>query len=100
MLKKLMIFLLVVLLAQYFWPEQQHPIESDINVTPLEQQASVSLNPEPKQVASPFRCDGRQHCSQMTSKAEAEFFLANCPNTKMDGDNDGVPCERQFAEKW
>lgn len=40
-----------------------------------------------------FRCDGRKYCSQMTSRAEAEFFVRNCPNTKMDGDNDGVPCE-------
>ncbi|WP_220183725.1 excalibur calcium-binding domain-containing protein [Marinobacterium marinum] len=40
-----------------------------------------------------FRCDGRQHCSQMTSRAEAEFFIRNCPNTKMDGDRDGIPCE-------
>lgn len=40
-----------------------------------------------------FRCDGRQHCSQMTSRAEAEFFIRNCPDTKMDGDSDGIPCE-------
>ncbi|PNE01845.1 cold-shock protein [Alcanivorax sp. MD8A] len=40
-----------------------------------------------------FRCDGRLHCSQMTSRAEAEFFTKNCPNTKMDGDRDGIPCE-------
>jgi len=46
------------------------------------------LNPQ-------FRCDGRIHCSQMTSCAEATYFLRNRPNTKMDGDNDGIPCERQ-----
>ena len=40
-----------------------------------------------------FTCDGRQHCSQMTSRAEAVFFINNCPNTKMDGDRDGDPCE-------
>lgn len=40
-----------------------------------------------------FTCDGRQHCSQMTSRAEADFFTKHCPNTKMDGDNDGIPCE-------
>ena len=40
-----------------------------------------------------FKCDGRQHCSEMTSRAEAEFFIRNCPDVKMDGDNDGVPCE-------
>tara|TARA_R110001599_G_scaffold53459_2_gene149277 strand:- start:241 stop:489 length:249 start_codon:yes stop_codon:yes gene_type:complete len=47
-----------------------------------------------QQPAYNFSCDGRQHCSQMRSRAEAEFFVRNCPNTKMDGDNDGVPCER------
>jgi hypothetical protein len=47
--------------------------------------------------ASPFKCDGRQHCSQMSSCAEAKFFLANCPGTKMDGDGDGIPCEEQFC---
>ena len=42
-----------------------------------------------------FKCDGRQHCSQMRSCAEAKFFIDNCPNTKMDGDNDGKPCEKR-----
>lgn len=40
-----------------------------------------------------FNCDGRQYCSQMTSRAEAEYFTKYCPNTKMDGDGDGTPCE-------
>lgn len=44
-----------------------------------------------------FRCDGRQHCSQMTSCEEARYFLANCPNVKMDGDRDGEPCEEQWC---
>ncbi|WP_330165198.1 excalibur calcium-binding domain-containing protein [Pectobacterium versatile] len=22
------------------------------------------------------------------------FFLQNCPNPRMDGDNDGIPCEK------
>lgn len=42
-----------------------------------------------------FKCDGRQHCSQMRSCAEARFFVDNCPNTKMDGDHDGKPCEQK-----
>jgi hypothetical protein len=40
-----------------------------------------------------FKCDGRQHCSQMRSFKEAKYFIQHCPNTKMDGDNDGIPCE-------
>lgn len=49
-----------------------------------------------------FTCDGRQHCSQMTSKDEAIFFINNCPNTKMDGDGDGDPCENdsRFKNEW
>ena len=44
-----------------------------------------------------YRCDGRTHCSQMTSCEEAQFFLDNCPGTAMDGDNDGIPCEKQWC---
>lgn len=47
----------------------------------------------PSKTNANFKCDGRQYCSQMTSRAEAEFFTKHCPNTKMDGDRDGVPCE-------
>ncbi len=44
-----------------------------------------------------YRCDGRTHCSHMTSCEEATYFLKHCPGTKMDGDNDGVPCEKQWC---
>jgi hypothetical protein len=44
-----------------------------------------------------YKCDGRIYCSQMTSCAEAKFFLKNCPGVKMDGDNDGIPCEKQWC---
>ncbi|HZF70347.1 excalibur calcium-binding domain-containing protein [Sulfuricurvum sp.] len=53
-----------------------------------------SIKSEPKQQ---FRCDGRKHCSQMKSYLEAKFFLDNCPDTMMDGDDDGIPCEQQFG---
>jgi hypothetical protein len=46
-----------------------------------------------------FKCDGRIYCSQMTSCAEATYFLRNCPGTKMDGDHDGVPCENQWCNR-
>ncbi|WP_119718942.1 excalibur calcium-binding domain-containing protein [Cognatilysobacter tabacisoli] len=45
-----------------------------------------------------FRCDGRTHCSQMRSRAEAEYFVRHCPDTKMDGDGDGEPCEND--SRW
>ena len=44
-----------------------------------------------------FSCDGRKYCSQMTSCAEATYFLKNCPGVRMDGNNDGIPCEQQWC---
>ncbi|BAJ00345.1 excalibur calcium-binding domain-containing protein [Shewanella violacea] len=45
-----------------------------------------------------FHCEaGKQHCSQMESCAEANFYINNCLGTKMDGDNDGIPCEKQHC---
>jgi cold shock CspA family protein len=46
---------------------------------------------------SGYRCEGKQYCSQMTSCKEARFYLKNCPNVQIDGDNDGVPCESQWC---
>ena len=47
-----------------------------------------------------YKCDGRTHCSQMTSCKEAKFFLKNCPGVQMDGNHDGVPCEQQWCTSW
>ncbi|MGP1717168.1 MAG: excalibur calcium-binding domain-containing protein [Methylophilus sp.] len=58
--------------------------------------ASPAQTSNPMQTNS--RCDGRTHCSQMTSCVEAHYFLANCPDTEMDGDNDGIPCEHQWCQ--
>ena len=46
---------------------------------------------------SRFRCDGRTLCSQMGSCEEATWFLRNCPGVRMDGNGDGVPCEKQWC---
>jgi len=50
-------------------------------------------------VTSAYRCDGRTHCSQMRSCEEATWFLRNCPGTQMDGNRDGIPCERQWCTR-
>lgn len=59
--------------------------------------------PGPASTAAPdvapasFHCDGRKHCSQMSSCSEAKRFLQNCPGMEMDGDGDGIPCEQQLC---
>ena len=56
-----------------------------------------TVRPE-RPVGKTYTCDGRTHCSQMTSSEEATWFLQHCPGTKMDGNNDGIPCERQWCK--
>ena len=59
----------------------------------IEPGIDAAIQPAYSTSSSKYKCDGRQYCSQMNSREEAEFFTRNCPNTKMDGDGDGVPCE-------
>ncbi|MEO7072419.1 MAG: cold shock domain-containing protein [Rhodanobacter sp.] len=59
--------------------------------------AIAPIQAAPVEHVPAFTCDGRTRCPQMTSCAEARFFLKQCPGTKMDGDGDGEPCEQQWC---
>ena len=56
-----------------------------------------SVESESESEGQQFTCDGRTHCSQMTSCEEAIYFLQHCPGTQMDGNSDGEPCEQQWC---
>ncbi|WP_426703129.1 cold shock domain-containing protein [Rhodanobacter sp. Col0626] len=58
-------------------------------------QAATVVPSVPASPAPAFSCDGRTRCAQMTSCAEATFFIKQCPGTQMDGD--GIPCESQWC---
>ncbi|WP_424139975.1 thermonuclease family protein [Roseomonas chloroacetimidivorans] len=38
-------------------------------------------------------CGAKRYCREMTSCAEARFYLSQCGLSRLDGDHDGVPCE-------
>ena len=58
--------------------EKLEPIEGSLTVvsseTRTERESGYSSSKENNSGAS-FKCDGRVHCSQMTSRAEAEFLV-------------------------
>jgi len=90
--------LIVVLLIAGFltWklsPDFQTWVSSKLSLV----KATSAFGPALAVAPSGFKCDGRKYCSQMTSCSEAKTFLNNCPGMQMDGDNDGVPCERQWC---
>ncbi|WP_240224913.1 excalibur calcium-binding domain-containing protein [Rheinheimera hassiensis] len=98
-MKKLLLIALVAFGAWNHYQKQStaEPVVESVPkvlpdyTVPINKARAVANTPQ-------FRCDGRQHCSQMTSYDEAVFFLRNCPDTKMDGDYDGIPCEQQFGK--
>lgn len=74
--------------------------EPEPTVAPYSEEAPRA--PEPARAFttsadSRYQCDGRTHCSQMRSCEEATWFINHCPGTEMDGNHDGVPCERQWC---
>ena len=52
----------------------------------------------PRRDATPlpgaWRCGEKTYCTQMSSCAEAMFHFQSCGLRRLDGDGDGVPCER------
>ncbi|MFK5968631.1 MAG: excalibur calcium-binding domain-containing protein, partial [Candidatus Marithrix sp.] len=53
----------------------------------------IIISTPKKKKYSKYSCDGKVHCSEMSSCEEARFYIKNCSGTKIDGDNDGKPCE-------
>ena len=92
--------ILIALLAFAAWKGYEHYQVKKLSAA-VHEDAPAALNfsskPGPSPSAVNFSCDGRTHCSQMSSCAEATYFLKNCPGVKMDGNNDGVPCEQQWC---
>ena len=92
-MKKLTLLILIIAVSWSYYAKSGGAINSAPSTSHIEYEKTTSSNNNQNN----FQCDGRQHCSQMGSYEEAKYFLDNCPNTKMDGDHDGVPCERQFG---
>jgi hypothetical protein len=56
--------------------------------------AAISAAPP---ASADFKCDARTVCSQMTSCAEAKYFLKNCPDVDLRPDRMGLPCPLQWC---
>lgn len=61
----------------------RNPVVSPVRTSPVE--STLSINPA---------CSPRKHCSAMRSCEEARRYMQQCGGGTMDGDGDGVPCEK------
>ena len=68
-------------------------LNSHRNTKPIAPSSTENVSPKPRSNRSGFDCAGKSTCGQMTSCAEARFYLNSCGVRKLDRDGDGVPCE-------
>ena len=81
--------LLIALVAGAYWYHSQDRERRIGNERAHMAAAAGEKSPQVQR----FQCTGKKHCSQMNSCAEARFYIQECPDTRMDGDGDGQPCE-------
>jgi hypothetical protein len=101
-MQRYIVLLIIAALGWYGYTQYQSHLKVQaaigVEVRPSSEPRAARLPNAEGSSNSAFKCDGRTYCSQMTSCAEATFFLKNCPGTKMDGNNDGIPCEKQWCK--
>ena len=61
---------------------------------PASPAAAPTSAPSSAASGSGFTCAGKRRCGEMTSCEEAKFYLTVCGVRSLDGDGDGVPCEK------
>jgi len=87
----------IAIIGMLAWNGYSRFQEHELAMQPAEKIPQAVAAPISERRSTSFSCDGRTYCSQMTSCDEATYFIQHCPGTKMDGDHDGVPCERQWC---
>ncbi len=86
----------VILAVVYFFPRNEAANQPINESKPAISETVLNQVPLLNQFENDdeFSCQGKVHCSEMISCKEARFYLRNCPGVKIDGDHDGIPCER------
>jgi len=71
---------------------------SDYQVPPWEwrkaQREGKPIQGKLKPTGHSFTCGAKRYCKEMASCEEAYYYLTQCGRSRLDGDNDGVPCEK------
>lgn len=84
---------LLVTVAYIAWVRLSHP-----NSTVVASAYKILFAREALRSNPSFQCTPtKSSCSAMSSCAEAFFHQENCGVSDMDGDRDGIPCERQWC---
>ena len=77
----------------------QQPAPLSVTALPARAEDVAHASGQAAPQGSGNRCEGRTRCTQMTSCAEARYFLAHCTGVALDGDRSGIPYERQWCNR-
>lgn len=75
------------------WSEPSPVYPSEFRHGERPKTVTHAVQPKPTAPTGRFSCDGKRFCRQMTSCAEAKFYLNQCGVSRLDRDGDGRPCE-------
>ncbi len=96
-LRVALLAVVIALLGAYAWSRYSAATRA------LDEASASAMPARPAGIAVPsaarpaFTCAGKRTCPEMTSCAEATFYLRHCSGTLQDGDGDSVSCEDQWC---
>ncbi|MDB5944363.1 MAG: cold-shock DNA-binding protein family [Ramlibacter sp.] len=98
-MKNILLILVLAALGWYGWGKYEAKVRADgkAEVERSGKQPLPSSGSGDQGVVF-FTCDGRNTCVQMTSCAEAKFFVQSCPGMNTQGNREGTTCEQQWCK--
>jgi endonuclease YncB( thermonuclease family) len=75
------------------WRQMAHATRHNAIQHHLQPTVSTTASPSRPGASAGFTCGAKSICREMTSCAEARFYLTQCGVTRLDSDRDGIPCK-------
>lgn len=89
----LLLLLAPPVLADDITPDKPRRAEGGLLAVPRPASPAKPAPAAPAARSEAMACGRKHYCREMTSCAEARFYLSRCGLARLDRDNDGTPCE-------
>lgn len=83
--------------APWSWRRGERAGTGDVGGPAASARPQALFSPAPRSAvpssSGQFSCSGKRYCREMSSCAEAQYYLRQCGVASLDGNSDGEPCE-------
>lgn len=80
-------------LSKGLWSQPNPIYPSEFRHGERPRKVTKEVKPQAEISEAVFNCSGKRFCREIRSCAEAWFYLNECGVSRLDRDNDGIPCE-------